>query len=129
MDTTTLPEIIIPDLKTDMETLLQDPTTIKLGEDIKDPDAFIDELIARFKADGDDAIWLDKVKAFDHNGKVEWILSLPEPRRELGCMGYLMIVTIYLTVMVMVGMSAAGEPIYEEKKVPKKVEKCIPKKP
>ncbi|MBK7434319.1 MAG: hypothetical protein IPI66_10695 [Chitinophagaceae bacterium] len=129
MDTTTLPEIIIPELKTDMETLLQDPKNIRLKEDINDPDAFIDELIARFRADGDDAIWLDKVKAFDHNGKVEWILSLPEPQREIPCMGYVMIVVIYITLMVMVGLSAAGIPIYEEKKVPKKVEKCVPKKP
>jgi len=123
MDKAELPELVIPDIKNDPEAILKDPSTILLGEDISDPDQHIDMLISRFKADCDDALWLDRVKAFTHEEKVKWILSLPEPQRALGCMGYLVLVTVYLTVMVVVGISAAGDPIYEKRRVEKKGEK------
>lgn len=129
MDKVEIPELVIPDMKNDPAAILKEPSTILLGEDIRDPDLQIDMLISRFKADGDDALWLDRVKSLTHEEKVKWILSLPEPQRALGCLGYLVIVTVYLTVMVMVGVSATGDPIYEKRQVEKKVEKCMPKKP
>lgn len=129
MDKVEIPELVIPEMKNDPAAILNEPSTILLGEDILDPDQQIDMLISRFKAEGDDALWLDRVKAFTHEEKVKWILSLPEPQRALGCMGYLVLVTVYLTVMVMVGVSATGDPIYEKRQVEKKVEKCMPKKP
>lgn len=124
----TLPEVILPDLKVTSEEMLLDPENVRLNEDVRDPDVFIDEIIDLLKTDGADASWLFAVKEFSHEDKVKWILSLPEPERELGCMGYLVLVTVYLYVMVKVAESAAGEPIYQKKQVERKVEKCMPKK-
>lgn len=129
MDTATLPEIIIPDIKMSPEDMLNAPTTIGLSKDIADPDRIIDELISRFRADGNDAIWLDKVKGLEHQDKVQWLLSLPDPDRNIGCMGYLVIIVTYLTIMVAIGTGLNGETIYEQRKVEKKVEKCVPKQP
>jgi len=127
MDTMTLPEVILPDLKLQPDEMLLDPGNIRLNEDIFDTDVIIDDLINHLKKDEVDASWLFAVKEFSHEDKVKWILSLPEPERELGCMGYLLLVTVYLYVMVKVAETAAGEPLYEKKRVEKKVEKCFPK--
>jgi hypothetical protein len=128
MDTMTFPEVILPDLKVTSEEMLLDPENVRLNEDIRDPDVIIDEIIDLLKTDGADSSWLFAVKEFSHEDKVKWILSLPEPERELGCMGYLVLVTVYLYVMVKVAESAAGEPIYQKKQVERKVQKCMPKK-
>jgi hypothetical protein len=128
MDTMTLPEVILPDLKVTPEEMMLDPENVRLNEDIRDPDVIIDEIIDLLKTDGADASWLFAVKEFSHEDKVKWILSLPEPERELGCLGYLVLVTVYLYVMVKVAESAAGEPIYQKKQVERKVQKCMPKK-
>jgi hypothetical protein len=128
MGTMTLPEIILPDLKIDADEMLLDPENIRLGEDILETDVIIDDLINHLKKDEADASWLFAVKEFSHEDKVKWILSLPEPERELGCLGYLVLVTVYLYVMVKIGESAAGEPIYQKKQVERKVQKCMPKK-
>jgi len=129
MDKAELSELVIPEMKNDPAAIFNEPSTILLGEDIRDPDQQIDMLISRFKADGDDALWLDRVKAFTHEEKVKWILSLPEPQRALGCMGYPVPVTVYQTLMVLAGESASGDPVYEKRQVERKLEKCMPKKP
>lgn len=128
MDTMTLPEVILPDLKLKPDEMLLDPENILLNEDIRDPDHLIDGIIEDLKAHEMDSSWLYAVKEFSHEDKVKWILSLPEPDRELGCLGYLVLVTVYLYVMVKVAEDAAGDPVYQKKRVEKKVEKCMPRK-
>lgn len=128
MDTLTVPEVILPDLKLKPDEMLLDPENIRLYEDIADPDHILDNIIAYLKTEDADASWLFAVKEFSHEDKVKWILSLPEPERELGCLGYLVLVTVYLYVMVKVAEDAAGDPVYQKKRVEKKVEKCVPKK-
>jgi len=127
MDTMTLPEVILPDLKIEPDEMLLDPENIRLGEDILDADVIIDEIISRLKKEEADASWLFAVKEFSHEDKVKWILSLPDAVKESDCTGYLVPVTLYLKLMVKVAENAAGEPIYQKKQVERKVEKCVPK--
>mgnify|MGYP000912762872 FL=1 len=128
MDTATLPEIIIPDLKKDPEELLLSEETIYVGQDIPNADAIIDNIISDFKSSDSDTTWLHAVKEFSHAEKVNWILSLPDTDRNLGCLGTLAYVTVYITVMIMVAIDAAGDPVYKKEVVPKQVQKCVPKK-
>jgi len=129
MDTMTLPEVILPDVKLPPDEMLLDPANIRMGEDIPDADVIIDNIIGHLKKEGEDANWMFAVKEFSHEDKVKWILSLPEPGRNLVAAGcYLVLITVYLYVMVKVAETAAGEPVYQKKKIEKQVEKCVPKK-
>lgn len=128
MDTMTLPEVIIPDLKIKPDEMLLDPENIRLQEDIRDPDHVIDGIIEDLKTHDTDSSWLYAVKEFSHEDKVKWILSLPEPDPEIGCQGSLVLLTVHLYVMVRVAEDAAGEPLYQKKRVEKKLEKCVPRK-
>ena len=125
----TLPEVILPDVKLPPDEMLLDPANIRMGEDIPDADVIIDNIIDHLKKEGEDASWMFAVKEFSHEDKVKWILSLTEPGRNLvAATCYMVLITVYLYVMVKVAETAAGEPLYEKKKVEKQVEKCVPKR-
>jgi hypothetical protein len=128
MNTLTLPEVIIPELEKDLLEYLENPETIRVAKDIPDADMVIDKLAADLKAAGEDTAWLSAVNEFTHEEKIKWLLSLPDVKRNLSCLGVLTLITVYLTVMILVAHSAAGEPIYQKKVVPQQVQKCVPKK-
>jgi len=125
----TLPELNIPDVKFDPDTVLSDPSTITRETDIPDADEVISKLIEDFKKEGLETAWLEPVKGFTHEDKVKWIMSLPETSRlePMTCLGILAVYTMYVTIMIMVAIDAAGDPVYKEKVVEKKVTKCVPK--
>jgi hypothetical protein len=107
---------------------LQDPISFTLPDDIRNPDDYIDEIEKSFISEGIVAPEISVLRTLNHDEKVRWLLSLPEPDREFGCLGTIIIVTVYLCVMVIVGTTAAGDPIKEKKCEEKKVPKCVPKK-
>ncbi len=127
MDTTTFPALVVPDLVADTETMLMDPVNIRLGEDIRDTDLIIDNIIAWQKERGADASWLYAVKEFSHDDKVKWIFSLPDPGRLLHAEeSFIFPVTLHVTLMLKVAETVAGESLYEMKDIEKKIEKCLP---
>lgn len=118
---------MVPDLVADTETMLMDPVNIRLGEDIRDTDLIIDNIIAWQKERGADASWLYAVKEFSHDDKVKWIFSLPDPGRLLHAEeSFIFPVTLHVTLMLKVAETVAGESLYEMKDIEKKIEKCLP---
>jgi len=106
---------------------LRNPISFQLPDDIPNPDNYIDEIA---NACGDDEVTkaeLTVIRALNHEEKVQWLLSLPDFDREIGCLGYVLIVTVYICTMVIIGITAAGDPIKEKKCEEKQVSKCVPK--
>ena len=81
METITLPKVVVPDVMFDLDEMLMNPLNIHLGEDIRNTDLIIDNLIDHLKQKGTDASWLFTVREFTHPEKVEWINSLPDAKR------------------------------------------------
>jgi hypothetical protein len=127
MDTITLPKVVVPDVKFDPDEMLMNPFNIHLGEDIRNPDLIIDNLIDHLKEKGADASWLFAVREFTHTEKVEWINSLPDASRvpKAGD-NFVFPVKVYTAVMLKVAETLSGEPLYEKKEVEKTLEKCLP---
>lgn len=127
MDTTTFPVLVVPDAKFNPDEVLVDPLNIRIGEDIRNTDLIIDNIIDHLKQKGADASWLFTVREFTHEEKVKWIFSLPDPAHILvkeDC--FIFPVTVYSTVMLKVAETVTGEALYERKEVEKNLEKCLP---
>ena len=127
METTTFPALVVPDLKFDADEMLMNPVNIRIGEDIRNPDLIIDNMIDYLKGKGADASWLFAVREFTHEEKVNWIFSLPDPGRTTMTEGsFIFPITVYSTVMLKVAETIAGESLYEKKEIMKIREKCLP---
>lgn len=127
MEATTFPALVVPDVKVEAAEMLTNPVNIRLGEDIRNPDLLIDNMIDHLKQKSADANWLFSVREFTQAEKVQWILSLPDPGRTLvPADSFFFPVTVCSTVMVKVAETLAGESLYEKKEVEKTVEKCLP---
>jgi hypothetical protein len=127
MDTISFPALVVPDVKVETEEMLTNPVNIHLGDDIRNPDLIIDNLIDHLKQKGIDANWLFTIREFTHAEKVQWILSLPDPGRTLvPADSFIFPVTVCSTVMLKVAETVAGESLYEKKEVEKTLEKCLP---
>ena len=127
MDKTTFPVLVVPDVKIDSDAMLMDPVNIHIGEDIRNPDLIISNIIDHLKQKEVDASWLFTVKEFTHDEKVKWIFSLPDPDSMLLTeVSFIFPVTVYNTLMLKVAETVGGEMLYEKKEVEKTIEKCIP---
>ncbi len=104
-----------------------DPNSIRLQEDIRNPDVIIDNIINHLKEKEMDATWLFAVKEFSHADKVAWIESLPDADAGLPAADIFIVpVTMYITVMVKVAETLGGESLYEKKVLEMNLEKCLP---
>lgn len=129
METTTYPTLSIPEITTDEEALLMHPDNIHLGEDVRNPDFIIDDIIFHLKAKGDKASWVFAVREFTHAEKAHWIMSLPGPdSKVLPEEFHKFPVTVHVTLMQKVAETEHGEPLYVKKVIEKNLEKCIPVK-
>lgn len=129
MDTTTFPAVVVPDVHVDADEMLMDPVNIHLGEDIRNPDLIIDNLIAHLKEKGVDTTWLFTVREFTHEEKAKWIFSLPDPNHMLVAEdNFIFPVSVHSAVMVKVAETLGGESLYEKKEVERLIEKCVPLK-
>lgn len=127
MDTTTFPALVVPELQIDTHEMLMDPANIRLGEDIRDTDLIIDNLIRHLKEKGADASWLFRINEFSHEDKVKWILSLPDPGKQLlSNDSFIFPVSVHVTMMLKVAETVSGESLYEKKQAEMKLEKCLP---
>ena len=103
------------------------PLSFALADDIQNPDKYIEEIEKAFAGDGRAAPHLPILRTLNHAEKVQWLLSLPDSNKAIGCLGYMIIITVYLCTMVIIGTNAAGDPIKEKKCEEKQVPKCVPK--
>ncbi len=127
METITLPKIVVPDVKFDPEEMLTNPLNIQLGEDIRNPNLIIDNIIDHLKQKGAETSWLFTVREFTHPEKVEWINSLPDAIHVPEAEGnFIFPVTVHTAVMLKVAETLSGEPLYEKKEVEKTLDKCLP---
>jgi hypothetical protein len=127
MGTTTYPTLAIPEITADDEAILMHPDNIRLGEDIRNPDYIIDNIIYHLKNKGDKASWVFAVREFTHPEKVHWILSLPGPdSKVLPEEHHTFPITVHVTVMQKVAETSSGEPLFAKKVIEKKLEKCMP---
>lgn len=118
---------MVPDLVQDTDTILRDPVNIRLGEDIRETDLLIDNIIAWEKEKGADTGWLFAVKEFSHEDKVKWLLSLPDPDQLTHVEeAFVFPVNLHFTQMVKVAETVAGEDLFEKKDLEKRIEKCMP---
>ena len=118
---------MVPDLVQDTDTILRDPVNIRLGQDIRDTDLLIDNIIDWEKEKGADTGWLYAVKEFSHEDKVKWILSLPDPGQLKNVEeSFVFPVNLHFTQMVKVAETVSGENLFEKKDLEKRIEKCIP---
>lgn len=113
----------------DEAVVLRQPISFRVSEDIQNPDKYIDEIANALGVDVESDASFRALKGLDHDTKVRWLLSLPDHERAIGCAGYLIIITVYLCTMVIVAISATGEPIKEKQCEEKQVEKCVKEKP
>jgi len=127
MEATTFPALVVPDVPYDIDAMLMNPTSIRLQEDIRNPDVIIDNIINQLKEKEMDATWLFAVKEFSHADKVAWISSLPDANPGLPAADIFIVpVTMYITVMVKVAETLGGESLYEKKVLEMNLEKCLP---
>ena len=127
MDTTTFPAVVVPHIHVDADEMLMDPINIHLGEDIRNPDLIIDNLIEYLKEKGMDTTWLFTIREFTHKEKAKWIFSLPDPTLMLIAEeNFIFPVSVHSTVMVKVAETLGGESLYEKKDVERIIEKCVP---
>jgi hypothetical protein len=127
METITLPKVVVPDVMFDPDEMLMNPLNIHLGEDIRNTDLIIDNIIDHLKQKGAETSWLFTVREFTHPEKVEWINSLPDASHVLQAEGnFIFPVTVHTSVMLKVAETLSGEPLYERKEVEKTLEKCLP---
>ncbi len=127
MDTATFPVLIVPDAPHNIDAMLVDPSSIYLGEEIRNPILIIDNVTAHLKEKEADTSWLHAVREFSHEEQVKWILSLPAAgHHSLTETSFIFPVTVYFTVMVKVAEAMSGDSLYEKKELEKILEKGIP---
>jgi len=112
----------------EVERNFREPISFPVKEDIENPDGVIDEIIEAYKDDPEAAQEFASLKGLEHDEKVQYLLSLPDADRELGCLSYVFIIVTYACVMVIVGTWPDGKPKKKKKCKTKKVKKCVKKK-
>jgi len=111
------------------EKMFREPISFPVHDDIENPDSVIDEIIEAYKDDPVSAQEFASLKGLEHDEKVQYLLSLPDADRAVGCVTYVLIWVTYACVMITIGINAAtGKPIKKKKCKKKKVKKCVKKK-
>lgn len=127
MDTTTYPALVVPDVSFTIDSMLSDPSNIRIKEDIGNAVMIIDNIIEHLEKKEKNANWLYAVREFSHEDKVNWILSLPDASHQLLKEdSFIFPVKQCVTMMVKVAETESGEPLYEKRKLEITLEKCIP---
>lgn len=111
------------------------PEEIVISEDIREPDKYLDLLIAAFGKDKGNVQRLEVIKSLDHSTKVKWLLSQTNKTdtkvtREWVCTTIL-VTTVVIIIIGYELYQGAMHAITEKQEVEKEVEKCFerPTKP
>lgn len=91
----------------DTEVKFDRPEEIVISQDVRDPDRYIDEFIAKTK-DTDQLARLETIKTLDRDTKVKWLLGLSVAgegfsTQAIGPVGMCVFVTVVVVTYVIVG--------------------------
>jgi hypothetical protein len=108
-------------------TKFDKPIEIVISENVRDPDQYIDEFIARAKIPAEQSL-LQTIKTFEHDTKVKWLLGLSK----LGmpgaiCITVVTIVVVYVIVgyeIYRIGAEERRRAIYERQEQERRTREC-----
>jgi len=113
-------------------TVFDAPEEYAVSQDVKNPDTYLNKLIADFPANSQTRKKIETIKLLSHNDKVAWLLGLKtheegavdtkmEPAS--GCV--IVIITVVVAVVVgYVVVNGVQKPVIEHQERQKKVKQC-----